>query len=67
MKLDSMSEDQLTRFEFFVRSHFPRAKIKEIIMAKLGTENSKVHTAYRSTTKHMYACNMLYNANAHRT
>jgi len=36
-----MSEEQLTRFEFFVRSHFPRKKIKEIILAKLGSKNPK--------------------------
>ena len=36
-----MSEDQLTRFEFFVRSHLPRNKIKDIIIAKLGSKSGK--------------------------
>jgi hypothetical protein len=33
-----MDDDQLTRFEFFSRSHFPREKIKEIIRCKLGID-----------------------------
>ena len=43
-QLDEMTEDQLTRFEFFVRSHFPKKKIKEIISAKLASSNSKETT-----------------------
>lgn len=31
-----MSEEQLTRFEFFVRSHFPKNRIKEIMNEALG-------------------------------
>ncbi len=31
-----MDDEQLTRFEFFSRSRFPREKIKEIIRCKLG-------------------------------
>jgi hypothetical protein len=31
-----MSEEQLTRFEFFVRSHLPRGKVKEILANALG-------------------------------
>eukprot|EP00598_Pedospumella_elongata_P007746 CAMPEP_0184985702 /NCGR_PEP_ID=MMETSP1098-20130426/14253_1 /TAXON_ID=89044 /ORGANISM="Spumella elongata, Strain CCAP 955/1" /LENGTH=209 /DNA_ID=CAMNT_0027509799 /DNA_START=33 /DNA_END=659 /DNA_ORIENTATION=- len=37
-QLDSMSEDQLTRFEFFVRSHLPRARVKDIITNALGAK-----------------------------
>lgn len=33
-----MSEDQLTRFEFFVRSHLPRARVKDIITNALGAK-----------------------------
>ena len=39
-QLDKMSEDQLTRFEFFVRSHLPRSKVKEIICDTLGVKQS---------------------------
>lgn len=35
-QLDNMSEEQLTRFEFFVRSHLPRGKVKEILANALG-------------------------------
>ena len=31
-----MNEEQLTRFEFFVRSHLPRARVKEILSRTLG-------------------------------
>jgi hypothetical protein len=31
-----MSEEQLTRFEFFVRSHFPKGRIREIMNDALG-------------------------------
>ena len=31
-KLDAMDEEQLTRFEFFFKSHFRRHKIKEILV-----------------------------------
>lgn len=31
-----MTEEQLTRFEFFVRSHLPRNKVKEILSNTLG-------------------------------
>jgi hypothetical protein len=33
--LDQMSEEQLTRFEFFVRSHLNRSKVKELLAAKV--------------------------------
>lgn len=39
-QLDSMSEDQLTRFEFFVRSHLPRARVKDIITNALGGKHN---------------------------
>jgi hypothetical protein len=35
-KLDAMTEEQLTRFEFFVRSHFPKNRVKEIMSEALG-------------------------------
>jgi len=35
-----MDDEQLTRFEFFSRSHFPREKIKDIICCKLGSSAS---------------------------
>lgn len=31
-----MTEEQLTQFEFFVRSHLPRARVKEILTNVLG-------------------------------
>ena len=31
-----MNEEQLTRFEFFVRSHLPRNKVKEILSNAMG-------------------------------
>jgi hypothetical protein len=31
-----MTEEQLTRFEFFVRSHLPRNKVKDILSNALG-------------------------------
>jgi len=33
-----MSEEQLARFEFFVRSHFPREKVKQIMEEALGAD-----------------------------
>lgn len=33
-----MTEEQLSRFEFFVRSHLPRNRVKEILSAALGTK-----------------------------
>ena len=33
-----MTEDQLTRFEFFVRSHLPRARVKDILTNALGSK-----------------------------
>ena len=35
-----MSEDQLTRFEFFVRSHLPKNRVKEIVCETLGLSAS---------------------------
>lgn len=35
-----MSEEQLTRFEFFVRSHLPRNKVKEILSNAMGPKYS---------------------------
>lgn len=37
-QLDNMSEEQLTRFEFFVRSHLPRNKVKDILSYTLGAK-----------------------------
>jgi hypothetical protein len=37
-KLDALSEEQLNRFEFFVRSHLSRGKIKEILSKTLGSK-----------------------------
>ena len=34
-----MSDDELVRFEFFVRSHLPRPKIKDIIQRTLGSKH----------------------------
>ena len=34
-QLDAMTEEQLTRFEFFVRSRLPRPAVKEIIAKAL--------------------------------
>jgi hypothetical protein len=31
-----MTEEQLTRFEFFVRSHLPRNKVKDILSNAFG-------------------------------
>ena len=36
-----MSDEQLNRFEFFMRSHFSRNDIKEILYSKLGAETTK--------------------------
>jgi hypothetical protein len=35
-QLDRMSEEQLTRFEFFVRSHLSRSRVKDILVQSLG-------------------------------
>jgi transcription initiation factor TFIID subunit 11 len=35
-KLDCMSEEQLTRFEFFFRSHFSRNTIKDLLISSVG-------------------------------
>eukprot|EP01038_Epipyxis_sp_PR26KG_P007395 gene7395-10079_t len=43
-ELDNMSEEQLTRFEFFIRSHLPRNKVKDIITQALDS------TVYTSRT-----------------
>ena len=40
-KLTKEETERLTRFEFFIRSHFSKHKVKEIIMAKLGSTNPK--------------------------
>lgn len=40
-QLDKMSEEQLTRFEFFVRSHFPRNSIRNILAKSLHGDLSK--------------------------
>jgi len=34
--LDSMTDEQLTRFEFFVRSHLSRSKVKDILQQTIG-------------------------------
>ena len=31
-----MTEEQLTRFEFFVRSHLPRNKVRDILSNAMG-------------------------------
>ena len=33
-----MSEEQMNRFEFFVRSHLSRGKVKEILSKTLGSK-----------------------------
>ena len=40
-KLDQLSEEQLTRFEFFIRSHFSRKYMKEMLTESLGIKGSK--------------------------
>ena len=38
--LDSMSDDEQMRFEFFVRSHFRKKYIKEVLRIELGKRNN---------------------------
>ena len=40
-KLDSLSEEDSARFEFFFRSHFSRSSIKEILLNSLDTKSDK--------------------------
>lgn len=42
-QLDQMNEEQLTRFEFFVRSHLNRGKVKEILNAKIPEKVGSVN------------------------
>ncbi len=39
MYLDTMSEEQLTRFEYYVRSHLSRTKVENIISSTLSSIN----------------------------
>ena len=39
-KLDSMTEQELTRFEFFSRSHLPRDKVKLIMSDIIGNKSN---------------------------
>ena len=36
-----MTDDQLTRFEFFVRSHFPRRAMKDVVAQCLNLKSHK--------------------------
>eukprot|EP01041_Mallomonas_annulata_P009741 gene9741-20258_t len=40
-KLDAMNEEQLTRFEFFYRSHFSRSQIKDILSNAINERTDK--------------------------
>lgn len=40
-QIEKMSDEQLNRFEFFMRSHFSKADIKEILHEKLGAKSPK--------------------------
>lgn len=43
-KLDSMTEEQRLRFEFFIRSHFSRSHIKEIMSRSMkGAERVELN------------------------
>lgn len=35
-----MNEEQLTRFEFFIRSHLSRSKVKTILQESVGYSNA---------------------------
>ena len=35
-----MSDEQLNRFEFFMRSHFSKTDIKELLYMKLGAKSA---------------------------
>lgn len=37
-QIENMSEEQLTRFEFFVRSHLSRARVKDIMTRALDSK-----------------------------
>lgn len=43
-QLDNLSEDQLTRFEFFIRSHLSRNKVESIITNTLGSQRGQLVT-----------------------
>ena len=34
--MENMSEEQRTRFEFFMRSHFAKSKVEKIVVAALS-------------------------------
>ncbi len=38
-KLQQLSDEQLTRFEFFFRSHFKKGKVRDILIDTLGKPN----------------------------
>lgn len=44
-QLDKLNEDQLTRFEFFVRSHLSRNKVESIISSTLGSQRGQLVTS----------------------
>ena len=39
-RLDCMTVEQLTRFEYFLRSHFTRSKIKEILAETIPSQHN---------------------------
>lgn len=45
-----MTEDQLTRFEFFIRSHFSRNRVKEIITQALIARKGPSYAATAAGT-----------------
>jgi len=53
MQLDNMTEDQLVRFEFFIRSHFPRSAVKDIIVKALSKKKTFATTAAAVVTDDM--------------
>eukprot|EP00981_Chlorochromonas_danica_P011643 scaffold4174_cov182-Ochromonas_danica.AAC.3 len=41
--LDSMTEEELTRFEFFTRSHLSRQKVREVMTDFFASQNSTIN------------------------
>ena len=44
-QLEKLDEDQLTRFEFFIRSHLSRGKVENIIANTLGSQRAQLVTS----------------------